>query len=127
MHANRLMKISLAESLPLVKADLAWNITINVTGNNGTIKISGEGQSVCVLDTGLDLTHQAFLNRTIPGYDFVNSDDNPSDDNGHGTHVSGIAASRWRQERLSRLSRYADRTDHALQRQSCQESTIAST
>ena len=28
----------------------------------------------------------------IPGRDFVNSDDDPSDDNGHGTHVAGIIA-----------------------------------
>ena len=29
----------------------------------------------------------------INGYDFVNSDANPIDDNGHGTHVAGIVAS----------------------------------
>ena len=28
----------------------------------------------------------------MPGYDFINEDDDPSDDHGHGTHVAGIAA-----------------------------------
>ncbi|MFC1592328.1 S8 family serine peptidase, partial [Thermodesulfobacteriota bacterium] len=30
----------------------------------------------------------------VAGYDFVNGDDDPYDDNGHGTHVAGIIASR---------------------------------
>jgi len=31
--------------------------------------------------------------QVIGGYDFVNNDNDPMDDNGHGTHVSGIVAS----------------------------------
>ncbi|KKL06009.1 hypothetical protein LCGC14_2600340, partial [marine sediment metagenome] len=31
--------------------------------------------------------------QVIGGYDFVNEDDDPMDDNGHGTHVAGIVAS----------------------------------
>ncbi len=31
--------------------------------------------------------------RVIDGFDFVNEDNNPIDDHGHGTHVAGIAAS----------------------------------
>ncbi|WP_240511832.1 S8 family serine peptidase [Paludifilum halophilum] len=32
------------------------------------------------------------IKKTIKGYDFVQNDWDPSDQNGHGTHVAGIAA-----------------------------------
>ena len=54
----------------------------------------GTGYSVAVLDTGVDYNHTAlgggWGNRVIAGYDFVNNDSDPMDDNGHGTHVAGI-------------------------------------
>ena len=57
----------------------------------------GTGYSVAVLDTGIDYNHTAlgggFGRRVIAGYDFVNNDSDPMDDNGHGTHVAGIIGS----------------------------------
>ncbi|MBU1119650.1 S8 family peptidase [Patescibacteria group bacterium] len=53
----------------------------------------GTGVKVAVIDTGTELTHTDLSANIITGYDFVNNDTNPSDDNGHGTHVSGIIAS----------------------------------
>jgi subtilisin family serine protease len=49
---------------------------------------------VAVLDTGVDYDHVDLENRVDEkmGYDFVNDDDDAMDDNGHGTHVSGIIA-----------------------------------
>jgi len=47
---------------------------------------------VAVLDTGADFSHPDLAGKLVPGYDFVNQDDNPQDDHGHGTHVSGIIA-----------------------------------
>ncbi|MBI4980199.1 S8 family serine peptidase [Candidatus Woesearchaeota archaeon] len=93
------IKINLIQSVPLIKANQVWNISVNGTSINGT------GQTVCVIDTGVDYTHPAlggctntsFLNgscsKVIGGYDFGNDDSNPMDVNSHGTHVAGIIAS----------------------------------
>jgi len=45
---------------------------------------------VAVIDTGVDSTHPDLVDKIIKGRDFINADDNPMDDYGHGTHVSGI-------------------------------------
>lgn len=48
--------------------------------------------AVCVIDTGADDKHPDLKGKIIKGYDFVNNDKIPNDDNGHGTHVSGTIA-----------------------------------
>lgn len=48
---------------------------------------------VAVIDTGLDITHTDLINRIAPGgYNFYSNTENVTDDNGHGTMVSGIIA-----------------------------------
>ena len=47
---------------------------------------------VSVVDSGVDYNHPDLKGRVVAGYDFVNSDSDPSDDNGHGTAVAGTAA-----------------------------------
>ncbi len=54
---------------------------------------TGEGAIVAVVDTGVrqnltDLDQTKFT----AGYDFVNNDTDPTDDNGHGSHVTGTIA-----------------------------------
>jgi subtilisin family serine protease len=49
---------------------------------------------VCVLDSGVDYLHPDLSGNIIKGYDFVNADTDPMDDNGHGTHVAGIIAAK---------------------------------
>ena len=67
----------------------AWDIE---TGNPDVI--------IAVLDTGVAYeTYGRFLQAPdlantnfVPGYDYINNDAHPNDDNGHGTHVAGIIA-----------------------------------
>lgn len=65
---------------------------------------SDEECVVALVDTGLDYTHEDLKNvvwtnpiqtnqlRGLYGYDFVNQDTDPMDDNGHGSHCAGIMA-----------------------------------
>jgi subtilisin len=53
---------------------------------------TGVGVKVAVIDTGIYYDHPDLLGRYAGGYDFVNDDGDPMDDNGHGTHVAGTIA-----------------------------------
>ena len=102
VYLDKKAYVSLSESIPLINADNVWT------------DYTGSGETVCVIDTGVDYNHPDLgdpsceigqtINGTIDptwtdcgqvigGYDFVNDDDDPIDDNGHGTHVAGIIAS----------------------------------
>jgi subtilisin family serine protease len=52
----------------------------------------GADVTVGIIDTGVDPNHQEFTGRLILGRDWYNNDNDPSDDNGHGTHTSGTTA-----------------------------------
>ena len=84
---NKVRQLFLSGSVPIMNADDTWNVVVN------SYNITGEGQTVCVVDTGIDYNHTALSSRYISGYDFYNNDSNPMDDQGHGTHVAGIVAS----------------------------------
>ena len=47
---------------------------------------------VAIVDTGVN-PHPDFASKLLVGYDFANADADAMDDNGHGTHVTGIADS----------------------------------
>lgn len=69
-----------------------WGITkieapvVHASGNKGS------GVNVAIIDTGIDYTHPDLAGNYIGGYDFVNTDSDPIDDKGHGTHCAGIIA-----------------------------------
>ena len=64
-------------------AQIGANI-VQSSGNNGT------GRKIAVLDTGINYNHRELKSSYLGGKDFVNNDNDPMDDNGHGTHVAGI-------------------------------------
>ena len=51
---------------------------------------AGEDIKVAIIDTGIDYTHPDLDENYAGGIDYVNNDDDPMDDDGHGTHVAGI-------------------------------------
>ena|GEM_PF-1619860 len=91
VHIVRDRVINLQDSVPLIKADMAWNIKDGQDNN-----LTGKGVKVAILDTGIDYTRSELGGcfgegcRVIGGYDFMNGDADPMDDQGHGTHVAGI-------------------------------------
>lgn len=55
-------------------------------------RYSGYGVGIAVLDTGVCGIHPDLRNTVIDFVDFVNGNNYLYDDNGHGTHISGIIA-----------------------------------
>jgi len=67
-------------------ADMDWREAVEaLASSNGTARIG-------IMDTGIRNDHQEFQGRIAAQYDFFDGDSNAEDDNGHGTHVAGIAA-----------------------------------
>lgn len=66
---------------PRIQSPGAWSIT---TGSSAIV--------IAIIDSGVDLTHPDLAGKLVAGRDFVDGDTTPSDLNGHGTHVAGIAA-----------------------------------
>ncbi len=65
-----------------IKATAAWEETKG-----------SEDILIAIVDTGIELNHPDLRNKIeSSGYDFVNSDFEAEDDEGHGTFVAGIAA-----------------------------------
>lgn len=48
--------------------------------------------TVAVIDSGVGTGHPDLAGNLVAGYDFVNSDATPEDQNGHGTHVAGTVS-----------------------------------
>jgi thermitase len=85
--------VQAADTIP---NDTGWSNQyglVNVRAPQGWDFATGStAVTIAIVDTGVDYGHPDLAGKSLAGYDFVNSDPNPQDDNGHGTHVAGIAA-----------------------------------
>jgi serine protease len=68
------------EGVTMIRATNLWRYT------------KGAGINVAILDTGLDTQHPDLAANYAGGYNTFTRSDDPSDDNGHGTHVAGTIA-----------------------------------
>lgn len=68
-----------------------WGLDM-VQADKAHARATGAGAVVAVVDSGVKADHPDLAGRVLPGRDFVDEDDQPQDDNGHGTHVAGIVA-----------------------------------
>ncbi|MBI5804144.1 S8 family serine peptidase [Candidatus Pacearchaeota archaeon] len=101
-NLEALRNSSIIESIELVtevysSLDKSAEI-INATQVIEDLNFTGEGVTICVVDSGVNYTHHALGGcfgegcKVKEGHDYVNNDGDPMDDNGHRTHVAGIAA-----------------------------------
>jgi subtilisin family serine protease len=58
----------------------------------GTFGAGGSAVTVGSIDTGVQFNHVEFTGRLIAGKDWIDNDNDPSDQNGHGTHTTGTIA-----------------------------------
>ena len=88
---------------PIFKHNLRTSLTVGALAVQRAFGVTGAGVGVAVIDSGVATWHDDLTNHTTASYpygdqrvsafvDFVNSQALPYDDNGHGTHVSGIIA-----------------------------------
>src|SRR5438270_55852 len=68
-------------SVKKTHAEQAWDVS---TGSSEVV--------IGILDTGIDPGQPDLQGKLVAGYDYVNNDRDPNDDNGHGTAVAGIVA-----------------------------------
>ncbi len=77
-----------------VELDNTWGVNRIGAGPVHQSGVRGAGVKVAVIDTGIDYNHPDLAANYAGGFDFVNNDDDPFDDNKHGTHVAGTVAAR---------------------------------
>jgi len=68
-------------TMPRLKMPQAWDMHFGASATK-----------IAIIDTGVDYNHPDLKGKTILGRDFAANDNDPMDEDGHGTHVAGIAA-----------------------------------
>jgi cysteine-rich repeat protein len=100
VYLNVLVSANLQESVPLINAPEVWKLDSegNDCATSGKECLTGKGIKIAIIDTGVDYNHPDLGScigvscKVLGGWDFVNQDDDPMDDMGHGTHVAATAA-----------------------------------
>jgi subtilisin family serine protease len=67
------------------------DLTGNIWSNNGENGVDAQGRNKA--NNGVDDDNNGFVD-DFRGWDFVNNDNDPMDDNNHGTHISGLVAAK---------------------------------
>ena len=108
--------VSPLADVPYFGTSQDWNLNSINAPESWAAGFLGQGVTVAVIDTGVDLDHpelvsQLFVNPgeisgngidddgngfvdDVSGWDFASGDNKPDDVNGHGTHVAGTIAAR---------------------------------
>jgi subtilisin len=86
------LEIAQADAPTSIEYSSSWGLQDIAAEPVHLSNYTGKGIKIGVLDTGIDYTHPDLAQNYKGGHDFINNDDDPMDDNGHGTHVAGILA-----------------------------------
>jgi hypothetical protein len=92
-NLNQPIKESIEKTLRQTEDPLLseqWGYYMVQAGQAYAENITGENIVIGVIDSGVQVDHDDLDDNYLGGYDFVNSDPIPDDQNGHGTHVAGI-------------------------------------
>jgi subtilisin family serine protease len=89
-NANHLFYIEVTPNDPQYQAGQQWGVTQIKSEQAWDITTGNSDMIVGVLDTGAALNHPDLEGKFVDGFDFVNNDPVPYDDEGHGTQTAGI-------------------------------------
>ncbi len=87
--------VRIEENAAIGLHDATANDDIGATSARTGFTVTGDGVTICVLDTGINPNHSLFDSKGLTAVefeDFVNGQSQPYDDHWHGSHVAGIAA-----------------------------------
>jgi serine protease AprX len=88
---RRIVRAEAGTSFGTAKAKVDYGLTGD--GDGDPTRYTARDHTIAVIDTGIDGAHQDFAGgKVIAWKDFINDRAEPYDDQGHGTHVAGIAA-----------------------------------
>jgi large repetitive protein len=71
-----------------------WGLTKMRAPAGWDVGTGSSDVTVAVVDSGVDRTHPDLFANLVPGHDFAYDDNDPTDYDGHGTHVTGTIAAR---------------------------------
>ncbi len=82
--------------LPLSE-DYGWISSVTQAERLEAMGLDGEGVTICLVDTGIDLIHPDLAGANIVAWkDLINGEALPYDDGGHGTAMAGLMAANGR-------------------------------
>ena len=98
---NQIPDGEVIETMLSDRATNQWNVTKVKADDVWNLGYTGQGVIVAIIDTGVNYDHTDIKNNMwdggddfpLHGWDFINNDNDPMDDKGHGTHCAGTISS----------------------------------